>query len=152
MAASELLDSLRDLDLPPAPAAESAGLLIVALMFFVFAIVVLLVTLHRRRQVWISEASELIRHAREHPPAAHLVELTSTLRRITVLRHADPHAHGDDWLKWLDEEFRTDYFTAGDGRIFGHGLYQRASAEQAPLDEINAALRHLLRQRWFRPW
>lgn len=132
---------LRDVHVPPAPSLwpPAPG------WWFVIGVVALLLAfgaavLWRRRQrlrTWQRMFDEAGRAPQSASQAAAISEL---LRRAA--RRADPKAdrlHGEDWLRFLDGERRTD-FSRGPGRILLDGGYRR-ELDERQLAQAKAAAR-----------
>jgi Domain of unknown function (DUF4381) len=86
---------------------------------------------------------------RRMPAEAQLAEQALVLRRVarTLGDEAAATLRGDAWLAALDDWFRTDYFTRGEGRCFADDLYRRRSAcdPVATLNRLEGLARRLRR-------
>jgi len=120
---TELLDSIRDIHVPPPPESSSALLLGLLGLFIVF--------LRRRTRVNRSLQKEL-QTIRSKPQKTALVELAVLLRRVMHHLHGDKInlLQGQLWLDALDATFNTRFFTKGDGSVFGNALYDTAGSNQ----------------------
>lgn len=72
------------------------------------------------------------------------------LKRIALTtggRESTQHLSGEPWLKHLDKLFATDFFTLGDGRVFGTALYQaNVSAKDNVLTDLKQLIKRHKRQ------
>ncbi len=143
-----LLATLKEVKHPPPPEATAPWLLIVSALCLVLFLVILLRALLRKHNRWQVEAVSEIKQASragqtgEIDPEQQLARMATTLRRI-ALYFSDGSsiartASGDDWLSILDSMFKTDYFSSGEGRIFGDNLYQPLAMEAARPHQIQS--------------
>ena len=129
---TELLDSIRDIHVPPPPESSSALLLgLLGLFIVLFVIVAAGLFLRRRTRVNRSLQKEL-QTIRSKPQKTALVELAVLLRRVMHHLHGDKInlLQGQLWLDALDATFNTRFFTKGDGSVFGNALYDTAGSNQ----------------------
>lgn len=143
------LDQLRGLHLP-GDAAGSARAEIVSALALGF-LAALLVGLarhlrHRRQRTVRRTALDELAAARGLGTDERLVAQARLLRRLTRTLRGDEAAasRGTRWAAELDALLRTDFFTAGTGRVFVEGLYARRVPKN--LDAIDAELARLIGQ------
>jgi len=130
-----LLNSLRDIHEPAAPGVTSPLWIVLLASLALPVLGVLLVRFikqHRQRNPpWASQLSL----ARTEQPEKARLRLARLLRHICVRQDSAANSlSGQDWLEYLDKVFSTDYFTQGDGQLFGNSLY----APIEPSININA--------------
>lgn len=144
---AELLAELKDIHLPPAPDTPETWPMIVSVVVCTLFIVAWLWRRHRNTHHWHTQALQPLKQLRQLPANVAAPETARLLKRI-ALTH-DNHRqvrqlHGDSWLRYLDRFFNTDFFSRGNGRVFGNALYQ-------PDIQIDAGvydeLQRLIRQR-----
>lgn len=127
-ALSDPLAGLRDIHIPEPPPAGPGDVLLLAITVCALLLAGLLLARFIRRPAWKSEALQELDAAVDSDPRERLFRAASVLRRL-ALRDA-PHAaklSGDAWLAHLDGLFATRFFTVGEGRVFGEGLYRPGS-------------------------
>jgi len=112
-------------------------------------------TIWKRHSAWAVDAQQRIRALQQKPPEQAVQGFAEVLKRVVLTRRSEPvyrSQHGDAWLASLDAEFRTDFFTKHQGRIFGNSLYTRSyvSADESKL--IADRLCQLLTKRRLQPW
>ncbi|MDP4022689.1 DUF4381 family protein [Methylobacterium sp. NEAU 140] len=140
------LDALRGLHLPGGAAGAVQGeILAAAALGFLAALLVgaLRVLRVRARATVRRAALAELAGSRGLDPDARLVAQARLLRRLvrTVSGDADAAVQGGDWARRLDALFRTDFFTAGAGRVLADGLYRRQTPD---LDRLDAELGRLI--------
>lgn len=140
--ASDLLSSLRDIVEPPPPATTSPWLVLATLGLTLLLIVALVRRLRQRRNAWRSEALGRVRTASGATPDQALLECARVLRQ--VMRYRDGSAadalHGEEWLGYLASEFGDEWFTTGEGRIFGEALYSPEATTGVDVERLCSAL------------
>lgn len=125
-----LLNSLRDIQEPLAPASTSIGLIAANLLLVLLIILVLYLRLRRRREGWRREALQTVQQARRRSPQSGILMLAKVLRQLLLLSTGDVRElHGDAWLAKLDQHFSTQWFSTDKGRIFGSELYRNNNLE-----------------------
>lgn len=153
MAATDLLDQLRDIHTPQAPPDVSylPLLAIAAALLCLLGLAAILFS--RTRGSWRSEAAHRLSALAGAPPEVSLAGAAVILRQIALLRAGVQATKltGESWLAELDRLLRTDYFTAGRGRIFADGIYRPAD-DAAKSEAVIADLRRLVHRQRFRPW
>ena len=140
-----LLAQLRDIHLPPAPAEPSVWPSVAAILLFASALILFLLKKHRRKASWSDEAIKELNNIQNMQPDCAVHRTAALLKRI-VLTH-DPsvrHQTGEQWLRSLDHFFSTDYFSRGNGRLFGHALY---TDTPAPPEKLYQDIQKLIRKR-----
>ena len=138
-----LLSTLRDIHEPAAP--ESVSLWLIGANLFLLVILASLFYLSRRRlsEGWRRQARREIKRAKNADAQKGIVLLAQLLRKIAIHRKSSRHHdHGESWLTELDTLFHTQWFTQGEGRIFGSALYQKTSLTQ---HELSVAGDNILR-------
>ncbi|MCB1381712.1 MAG: DUF4381 domain-containing protein [Notoacmeibacter sp.] len=150
--AANPLDTLRDIRLPPPPDGLPDWVLL-ALAAFTFLSALLLITaLLRRRSPARRAMGARIDGAMRLPGEAGVAALAHLLRDEASRSGGTAAAalSGDAWLRWLDQHFATDFFTRGEGRIFGDALY--APGVSADRDALTKGVLRALTGPWWRPW
>lgn len=139
------LEGLHDIHLPTAiswwpPAPGWWGLLVLVLLLTAFSGWMLYQSYHseaarlqrRRRQMFAAAGGELDQIAQHQDSQQSIVAISILLRRVAV--QLDPQAAGlagNAWLKWLDEKWERDDFSAGYGRILIDAPYRRAEGMES---------------------
>jgi len=122
---TELLNAIRDIHEPSAPEVTSPLWMLIGLTFALIMLSLLLVKwLKQKDQPQPSWANQLIL-ARKEPPEKARLRLARLLRHICVNKnkHVANTLSGQAWLQHLDKTLTTDYFTQGEGQLFGDPLY-----------------------------
>jgi len=125
---TELLAQLRGIHMPQAPAEPQSWPLVVAAAVITVALLLYLSSRFRDNITWAKEASLELEHIRHTENLQGLQSMAVLLKRIVITHdHSSEvkHLSGDKWLRYLDEFFSTQYFTQGDGQIFGTAQYQK---------------------------
>lgn len=144
--AEQLLNSLRDIQEPAAPEGVSILLIAANLLLLLVILAALIIRHRRKRESWRREALTIIRKTRKLEPQAGLLSLAKLLRQIVHHRHNHSSEHsGQAWLAQLDQEFRTQWFSQDNGRIFGETLYTRLTAESVNLELLCDRLSTLIK-------
>ena len=81
----------------------------------------------KKKSIYLQSLERLIR-SRQYPAPERIAIQAGILREIAA--SLDPGAgflRGDEWLSKLDLLFQTNFFTSGNGRIFGDELYKPVS-------------------------
>lgn len=118
-------------------------MLAIALGFTAALALGLLRHLAARRRASVRRAAQAeLAAAAVLPPAQRRVAQARLLRRLarTLQGDAAAQAKGADWAATLDRLFATTFFTAGAGRVFAEGLYQREAPDPGPVDAELARL------------
>ncbi|MET0369235.1 MAG: DUF4381 family protein [Methylobacterium sp.] len=133
------LDQLRGLHLPGGASGPVPGEILLALVLGFGA--ALLVGLLR---ILVSRVRASVRRAaladlagsRTLAPPDRILAQARLLRRLVRTLDGDEaaSAHGAAWAARLDGRLRTDFFTAGAGRVLVDGLYRREVPDPALLD------------------
>ena len=125
-----LLNSLKDIQEPLAPASTSIGLIAANLCLVLLIVLVLYLRWKRRKEGWRREALQIVMQARKLDAQPGTLKLAKALRQLIRHRVDDGHElHGDAWLAKLDQHFSTDWFSTDQGRIFGSELYRNNSLQ-----------------------
>lgn len=150
--AGDPLAALRPIRMPAPDLAVGEQLLLAALLGLASAIVLsVLVALLRRRASALGPEAELMAVLRGSTPgdaAESLTEFAAALRHYVARRESAEMAaaQGERWLAHLDRVFDTDFFSEGEGAVFGGGLY--APRIEVDPQRIGGTLQELLRERW----
>ncbi len=141
-----LLAQLKDIHLPVAPVSPALWPVYLSLAVCAVALLVFAYRHFKSKRTWHSAALENLKAIQQHSSADSLQQTAVLLKRIALTegnRQTIQHLSGDRWLRYLDHLFGTDFFSAGNGRIFGNALYQpQASADQ----NLFADLRRLIKR------
>lgn len=125
-----LLNSLRDIQEPIAPASTSMWLIAANLLLLLLIFILLYFGWKRRRDGWRREALQQVKQARKRDSQTGTLTLAKVLRQLLLYRVGDGHElQGDPWLAKLDQHFSTDWFSTDHGRIFGSELYRNNSLQ-----------------------
>lgn len=142
------LEALRPVRLPPVPEASlvetlilgaAAGILAALLLAGALALVARWRAHHEPRHA----AMRALKAAAELPPAERAFAHAVLLRRYVASSLGDEvRAERDtQWLARLDGFFATDFFSHGDGRLYGDTLYEDLPATDiAGIEQTLAAL------------
>lgn len=133
------LDQLRGLHLPGgASGPVPAEILLALVLGFAAALLVgLLRALVARARLSVRRAALAdLAGSRALPPPDRILAQARLLRRLVRTLDGDEaaSAHGAPWAERLDRRLRTDFFTAGAGRVLVDGLYRRDVPDPAHLD------------------
>lgn len=146
------LDALHPMRLPsppPSSLVETIGIGVAAgvLAALLLAGALALFAVWRRRGAPSREALLKLDSARRLAPAERVCAHAAVLRHYAVATAgADVgHLQGPDWLDRLDRLFATDFFSRGEGAVFGEALYR--PLQDIDVDAVEATLRRLLRRR-----
>ena len=135
---AELLNTLRDIHVPPPVSWWPPALGWWLLLSGIFVGVVLLWWWLRRAQPWRRQALRRLRELelefRATGEVATCVAQVSVLLRRVALSMRVPTAAvtGDAWLNYLDELGRTEQFSTGIGRVLITAPYARAEPVDVP--------------------
>lgn len=145
---AELLDRLRDIREPLPPEGAPLWLILANVAVVGLIMALLLYRRHQRRFGWRKRFLTELHQARQQSPTQALFTTAQLLRRLLLHRDSSVQtSSGDSWLQELDKHFQTQWFTQGNGRVFGDTLYQPCmlshDASIALLDDIEALVRTL---------
>lgn len=143
--AERLLNTLREISEPSAPQGVS-GWIILANLLVLF---LLLAAFYRywqfKKKRWRYEVTLKLRRCANLPIERGLLSMAKILREVIVLKTGHcPKLTGDEWLAFLDQQFTTDWFTEGDGQIFGNAMYQPMTARSPSLSTLCVQIEHLM--------
>lgn len=150
--AGDPLAALRPIRMPVLDLAVGEQLLVAVLLGLASAIVLnLFLALKRRRVSARGPEAELLAALRASKPAdaaESLAELAAALRSYVARRENAEiaSAQGERWLACLDCVLDTDFFSKGEGAVFGGGLY--TSRIEVDPKRIGVMLQKLVRERW----
>ncbi len=142
---TELLSQLRDIQEPVAPQGTSLVLIAFCIVLSFILIIVFLYQRNRARYAFRHEAFyriDTIANRTNESSNQSIFELATLLRQIMRHRVGNCINKLDDiaWLKALDTEFSSAWFTTGRGQIFGSTLYKNT---ELPNHEIRAVCEEL---------
>lgn len=140
-----LLSALRDIQEPAAP--ESLSLWLIAANVILIMVLAMLYFLRKNRlqEGWRRESRREILRAKETEPQQGVVLLAKLLRKIVIHRTNNHSAlQGDAWLNELNTLFSTQWFTEGEGRVFGTALYQKTVLSPTDLNSASNKILQLV--------
>ena len=124
---SELLARLRDVQEPIPPEGVPLWLVLANVTLIGLILTLFLYRRHHRKFGWRKQLIAELQQARQQPPDKAIFIAAQLLRRLLLHRGSAVQTDsGTGWLHKLDEHFDTQWFTQGDGRVFGDNLYQAA--------------------------
>jgi hypothetical protein len=146
------LDALHAMRLPAPPASSLVETLALSVAAGAFAALLLAGALAvfaawRQRRAPLRDALRTLDMARRLAPAERVCAHAAALRHYAVATvGADTgHLHGPAWLDRLDGLFATDFFSRGDGVVFGEALYR--PLEDTDVEAVETILRRLFKHR-----
>lgn len=148
---TELLSQLRDIQEPLAPQGTSLWLIAVCTALAMLLIVILWFQRKRTRYAFRREAFtriDAIANQDGHSDERSVFDLATLLRQLMRQRVGNRiNALDDiDWLKALDTEFSSAWFTTGRGQVFGSALYNNTELTAAELKTICKELKSEIRR------
>ena len=114
-----------------------------------------LVFLLRRKQQhhWHHQALQELKHIELLQKDKQLGEVAKLLKRVAITHHTThdtTNLTGRQWLDYLDYFFNTNYFSKGEGSLFGDDLYRRPTVDGIPPEQVIDKIRKLIKYRvWF---
>jgi len=146
---SALLAQLRGIHLPPAPAAPDLWPLYLAVLLCVIATAVFFLKRNNNRFNWKKSALSELDNIKAQSSADAVQQIATLLKRIALTHdqsRTTRHLHGEPWLQYLDSFYQTEYFSRGDGRVFGSALYtSKNQLNNQPDDALFKKLRRLIK-------
>jgi len=142
----QILEQLRDVQLPPAPEGTSVWLIALNLLLLLLVLLGLYRRSRRSRDRWRRDALFQVRQARSMAPATAILALAKLLRQILLYRQQDKPCEGRSWLLHLDAVFDTRWFSEADGQVFGDALYQPTDMDDDELQDVCTQLEQLIRK------
>ncbi|WP_192484338.1 MULTISPECIES: DUF4381 domain-containing protein [Cysteiniphilum] len=152
--ATDVLAGLKDIHLPPAvsiwPLAVGwyivavVALVVIALMIW---FLVKRIKAYRHKQAIIKMFDKTTQAAQLEKPQALISEVSIFLKRVIMQELKVDNAHlyfGEDWLKFLDQQLKTNDFSQGDGRV----LLANYTSKEVSIDEQQALI--ILTKKWLR--
>lgn len=124
---TELLAGLKGIHLPPPPAAPDLWPVALSIIVCGFALLFFIIRYYRQQNSWHHHALSTLSKLQQQAPADALHQTASLLKRATLTEKSNittKHLNGQPWLQYLDNFFNTNYFTSGDGQVFGERLYK----------------------------
>ena len=129
--AESLLAQLRDIHEPIAPSGLPVSLwwltLLLAATLLLCAFFIRRSTSNKKYSTtWLQHQVELA--SQETADQARL-RMARLLRQHTIekCKNGNIHLTGDEWLKQLNRQFNTQWFTEGEGKQFGDNLYHSSN-------------------------
>lgn len=152
--ATDVLAGLKDIHLPPAVSIWPLAVgwyIVAAIVLVVTVLVIWLVTkkikAYRHKQAIIKMFDKTIKTVQIEKPQALISEISIFLKQVTMQELEVDNAHlyfGESWLKFLDQQLKTDDFSQGDGRL----LLDSYKSKQVSADEQQALI--ALSKKWLR--
>jgi len=132
--AAKLLQDLKDIHEPLAPATSSALLLALFALMGILAILGVIGYLLWRRKTLNRQLQQELKQIgkQRHEQALH--QLAVLLRRVMHYLNGDSinQLQNEQWLALLDKTFTTNYFSEGRGAVFGEALYRPYQSNAKP--------------------
>ncbi len=149
---ADILQQLRGIHLPPEPPEPALWPVLVAVIIIIATALVFL--LNRKQQHhWHQQALQELKRIELLQEDRQLVEVAKLLKRVAITHHTTRDTTkltGRRWLDYLDQFFNTNYFSKGEGRLFGDELYSKPSADEIPPEQVIGKVRQLIKYRvWF---
>jgi hypothetical protein len=123
---TDLVERMRDIHYPPFK--QDLYILLFAGTGIACAISITMAIIYysKGRVSSISGALQSLDAARPLPSDERIVAYAHIIRTLVAsLDGKDLSLTGEEWLNKLDRTFKTDFFSSGNGRIFGDNLYRR---------------------------
>ncbi len=135
------LSQLRDIHIPAPPPSEPVWDIALAALLIVLALVLLFISLLRRKRHWRHEALTTLSLIDTTRPEQATAEMASVVRRVAIQVSDEPVTalSGEPYLRRLDELFGSSFFLSGPGKVFGSALYQPPDTN-ADLQELKSSL------------
>ncbi len=148
---AQLLAQLKDIHLPEAPVAPSLWPLYVFIVLLFLALGVYALRRSRSSTNWQREALDNLADIQQRSPQTALQQTAILLKRIAITHDNHPSVKrlsGDRWLQYLDQFYRTDFFSKGEGQVFGDALYRSSTSANNTL--YKGLKRLIKRRKWQR--
>jgi len=132
---ADLLSTLRDIHEPLAPDAPSLMWTLLPLLIGIALLCLLLFLYFKNRRKHVDVRQLHICTARGEPPEQARLRLARLLRHICLSStQLEENKNinsltGEQWLEHLNNTFSTNYFTHGNGVLFGQSLYRPLSSD-----------------------
>ena len=142
---TDLVERMRDIHYPPFK--QDLYILLSAGAGIACALCIAKAIVHysKGRSSCISGALQSLDAARPLPSDERIVAYAHIIRAlVTSLDSKDRSLTGEEWLNKLDRTFKTDFFSSGNGRIFGDNLYRRE--EYILPDQLDDDLKILIQE------
>ena len=150
---TELLAQLKGIHLPEAPVAPNLWPMILSLIICAVAALVFARRHLRGKQTWHHSALDTLDGIQKQENINSNDSLHQTavlLKRIALTeggRESVQRLNGEPWLNYLDTFFATEFFSAGDGRVFGEALYKAEALEkETVLSDLKQLIKRHKRQ------
>lgn len=99
----------------------------------------------KRRESSISGALQALDAAQNLPPNERIITYARIIRALVASSDSKAQSlTGEKWLYKLDCTFGTDFFSCGNGRVFGDNLYRRK--EYILPDQLGNDLKSLIQE------
>lgn len=141
----QLLAQLRDIHEPAVPESVSLWLIIANVALLILIVSVLIRRRQRTREQWRKEALQHIESAQDQAYESGVLSLAKLLRQLMRYRGHDIRSDRQTWLAELDAAFETDWFSKGQGQVFGDALYQARTSSSVPLPVLCKHLERLVK-------
>lgn len=143
---STLLEQLRDVQQPLPPEGVPLWLIIANVSIAIFILALLWYRRQKKTGGWRKQLLKDLRRARQQPPTDAVNIAATLLRQLMLFRgHNIQTLSGDAWLHELDKQFDTQWFTQGQGHVFGDALYQSGVAESQNIPLVLSELESLIK-------
>ncbi len=142
---TDLVERMRDIHYPPFK--QDLYILLSAGAGIACALCIAKAIVHysKGRASCISRALQSLDAARPLPSDERIVAYAHIIRTLVAsLDGKDRSLTGEEWLNKLDRTFKTDFFSSGNGRIFGDNLYRRE--EYILPDQLDDDLKILIQE------
>lgn len=152
---AELLAQLRDIRVPVPPAEPAVWPLFIAVAAIALGVGALFRFFRQKRKLWVDDARLQIKQTQQLTPDLAIQGYAELLKRIVLTLEPANNVrtlHGSQWLQYLDNVFRTSYFTTEQGRVFGEDLYRKQGLSESDRDAIGNRLHKLINRRSRRLW
>lgn len=140
---ADTIAKLRDIHLPQAQGITTT--IIISLLGCISAIILFKSLIYFSFYSYPIRRAALnsLRNSRKLNPSDRLAEQSRLLRGVAQsIDEKLSFQKGDEWLEQLDRIFATNFFTTGQGRVYGQLLYQKTN--HPPVDNLDKELENLL--------
>lgn len=142
---TDLVERMRDIHYPPFKQDLYILLFAGAGIACAISITMAIIYYSKGRVSSISGALQSLDAARPLPSDERIVAYAHIIRTLVAsLDGKDLSLTGEEWLNKLDRTFKTDFFSSGNGRIFGDNLYRRE--EYILPDQLDDDLKILIQE------
>jgi len=144
---TELLAQLRGIHIPEAPAEPHIWPVILAVAVLALVSLGFIIAYMRGRTSWYKQANRELENIKRKDNTQAVQNTAVLLKRIAITHDEQPgvkHLHGEKWLHYLDSFYSTNYFSKGDGQVFGDAQYR---SPQSLKPEVFAEIKRLIRRK-----